>query len=72
MHNNSLYENVNSGSIVCEKHLGCEATARFAAKPNAKSVMTSFGKIAKMTEADATDWISYVGERYPNGCESCR
>jgi len=70
MHN--LYENINSGSIVCEKHLGCEASAQFQAKPKAKSVMTSFGKIAKMSDADAQEWIGYVGERYPNGCESCR
>lgn len=68
----TLYENINSGSVVCEKHLGMEASARFSAKPNAKSVMTSFGKIAKMSDADATEWINYVAERYPNGCESCR
>ena len=70
MHN--LYENTNSGSIVCEKHLGCEASARFGAKPNAKSVKTTFGTIRKMSDADAQEWIGYVGERYPNGCESCR
>lgn len=70
MHN--LYENINSGSVVCQKHLGMEATARFEAKPKAKSVMTSFGKIAKMSDADAAEWIAYVADRYPNGCESCR
>ncbi len=70
MHN--LYENTHSGSIVCEKHLGYEASAHFGAKPNAKSFKTSFGTIRRMTTADAQEWVGIVGDRYPNGCECCR
>lgn len=71
-HTMELFENTNSGSIVCRKHLGMEATARFEMKPTAKSVKTAFGTIRKMSEADAQGWIEYVGDRYINGCESCK
>lgn len=70
MHN--LYENTHSGSVTCQKHLGCEASAAFQAKPNAKSVKTSFGTIRKMTETERTEWLEMVSSMWASGCESCR
>lgn len=67
-----LFENTHSGSICCRKHLGYEATVRFEAKPNAKSVKTSFGTIKKMSALEAEAWVDYVKDHYANGCESCR
>ena len=67
-----LFENTHSGSVCCRKHLGCEATAIFNAKPNAKSVKTSFGTIRKMTDTQVAEWIDMVASIYASGCESCK
>ena len=70
MHN--LYENIHSGSVVCEKHLGYEATAGFAAKPNAKTVKTSFGTVLRMSDARRNAWLQDIADIYPSGCECCK
>jgi hypothetical protein len=69
---NTLYENIQSGEVVCHQHLGFQATCAFEAKPKAKSVRTSFGTIRKMNQADTAEWMNLVGDKYHTGCEICR
>lgn len=67
-----LFENTHSGSVCCAKHLGMEASTKFASKPNAKSVKTSFGTIRKMDQANIAGWMEMVGDLYASGCEICK
>lgn len=67
-----LFENTHSGSVCCRKHLGCEATALFTAKPNAKSVKTAFGTVRKMNDAQVAEWMELVSSMWASGCESCK
>jgi len=67
-----LFENTHSGSICCAKHLGFEASTKFAGKPNAKSVKTSFGTIRKMNETQVAEWRELVASMYASGCEICK
>lgn len=71
-HTMELFENTHSGSVCCRQHLGYEATALFTAKPNAKSVKTTFGTVRKMNDAQVAEWMELVSSMWASGCESCK
>ena len=60
-----------NGRIVCEKHIGCEATSRLEKRKSAKTITTSMTKWFKMSEAEATEFSELVGLDH-SICESCR
>lgn len=66
----TFWSDVN-GRIVCEKHLGCEATSRLEKRKSAKTITTSMTKWFKMTEEETTEFADLVGADH-SICESCR
>jgi hypothetical protein len=66
----TFWENLN-GRIVCEKHIGCEATSRLEKRPSVKTITTSMTKWFKMTEQEVSEFSELVGADH-SICESCR
>ena len=60
-----------NGRIVCESHLGCEATSRLKKRKSATTITTSMTKWFKMTEQEVTEFADLVGADH-SICESCR
>ena len=60
-----------NGRIVCEQHIGAEASSRLEKRKSAKTITTSMTKWFKMSEAEATEFADLVGANH-GICESCR
>ena len=60
-----------NGRMVCQKHIGCEATCRLEKRPSAKTIKTSMTKWFKITEEEVKDFAELVC-RNQSICESCR
>ena len=66
----TFWENLN-GRIVCQDHIGVEASAKLSNGKSPKTITTSMTKWFKMTEPEVTEFAERVGENQ-SICESCR
>ncbi len=66
----TFWEDLN-GRIVCDKHLGMEASSKLKARPNAKVIKTSMTEWMLMTEEEATEFADLIGANHTI-CETCK
>jgi hypothetical protein len=66
----TFWENLN-GRIVCQDHIGVEASAKLANGKSPKTITTSMTKWFKMTDQEASEFSELVGLDHTI-CESCR
>jgi hypothetical protein len=66
----TFWEYLN-GRIVCENHIGVEASAKLCKGKSPKTITTSMTKWFKMTEQEVSEFSELVGTDH-SICESCR
>jgi hypothetical protein len=59
-----------NGRVVCDKHLGVEASSKLKARPNAKVIHTSMTGWLLMTENEVTEFADLIETH--TICETCR